>query len=107
MLPDIFKHYPGFRARVRDIASVDAISCGLFDHVLLKPGYRELIVELALVPGPPPVRREGLLFCERWKIEKEKQRVEQKKRIREIYLRNRSRSRYKYDALFKQFELPL
>ena len=66
------------------------------------PAILALVDDLSLAPG-----KRALLFCERWKIEKEKQRVEQKKRIREIYLRNRSRSRYKYDELFKQFDLPL
>ena len=48
-----------------------------------------------------------LWFCERWRAAMAERREKQKKFTRELYLRNRSRSRYKYDELFKQFDIPL
>ena len=69
---------------------------------ITNPAILALVDDLFLAPG-----KRALFFCERWKIEMERQRVEQKKRVREMYLRNRPRSRYMYDELFKQFDLPL
>lgn len=48
-----------------------------------------------------------LWFCERWRAAMDERREKQRKFTRELYLRNRSRSRYKYDELFKQFNVPL
>ena len=53
MQPELFKHYPGLRLRVDNVASVSAVECGLFNHVLSCPGVRALISELDLVPGSP------------------------------------------------------
>ena len=58
------------------------------------PAILAFVADLGLVPGQRP-----LFFCERWKIERERQMILNRNLCRELAKRNRKYSRYVYASL--------
>lgn len=83
---------------MNNVISGPEMDLGLFDWLLDKPDVKSLINELGLVPGPMPpdwiIHCKTPKFCDVYKrfvALKDKERAQL---CRELYLRNKSRSRY-------------
>lgn len=97
VLPDWIDFYHSI-PRPKNVISPAEMDLGLFDWLLDKPDVRALVKDLGLVPGFPDlwfcVACRTPKFCDVVKAFKARQAAEHAQLCRQLYLRNKPRSRY-------------
>lgn len=97
VLPDWIDFYHSI-SYPKNVISATEMDLGLFDWLLDKPDVRALVKDLGLVPGSPDpwfrVSCRTPKFCDVVKAFKDRQASERAQLCRQLYLRNKPRSRY-------------